>query len=109
MAEIRALGCLPQRVRGSEDDRVAERNLAKKLQHARIAGLLSADDEVELEGIGGAPRLDDAQELMEEIRALGRVPKQVRGTEHHQVAERNLAHKLFRKRVAKELTPAMES
>ena len=62
MAEIRASGRLPQYVRGSEDDRVAERNLAKRLQHARIAGLLSVDDEVELEGIGGAPRPDDAQQ-----------------------------------------------
>ena len=77
MAKICALGRLPQHVRGSEDDRVAERSLAKRLQIARIAGLLSADDEVELEGIGGALRPDDAQQLMEETRALGRVPQRV--------------------------------
>ena len=48
MEAIRAFAKVPQRVRGTSDAQVEERNLAYRLRNARRDGLLSAEDETEL-------------------------------------------------------------
>ena len=59
--------------------------------------------------VGDAPQLSKAAALMHEIRILGRLPKEIKGTSPAQTAERNLAKRLNRSRAAGRLTTEHEA
>ena len=116
MADVRTLGRVPKLIRGNDADQTAERNLAKRLRKARAAGRLTAEHEAELSSMdvqqpaGDAPQLANgeasqlAEDVMADVRTLGRVPKLVRGQDPEQIAERNLAQRLRHVRAAGRLT-----
>ncbi len=93
MADIRALGRVPKEVRGAEGD-VAERQLAVRLRRARGHKKLTDEQEAELATLGAAQPDANTNALMNEIRALGRIPRRVRGDGPEVVQERNLAKRL---------------
>ena len=67
----------------------------------------AAAQEEELAHLGEAIQLaDGSEQLMQEIRALGRVPKAVRGDAAAQASERQLALRLRRARDAGEASAA---
>ena len=131
--QIRHLGRLPREVRGPSEEQVAERRLAERLRRARRRKQLTPEQEAELQQIGGAaqPANDAAAELqqivgaaqpandgdaaqlanntavrlMQEIRDLGKLPKEVNGDNAEQVQERKLAKRLRLARRQKQLTP----
>ena len=71
LRDVRALGREPG---DSSSVDLAERNLANRLRRARKAGWLSHEQEAELERIRDASQLAAIQELMQQIRDLGRLP-----------------------------------
>ena len=71
LRDVRALGREP---RESSSVDLAERDLACRLRRARKAGWLSHEQEAELERIRDASQLAAIQELMQQIRDLGRLP-----------------------------------
>ena len=58
---------------------------------------------------GAIQRADKSERLLQDIRALGRVPREVRGSSEDAVQERNLAIKLRKARQAGRLSAAQES
>ena len=99
MADIRHLGGLPLRVRGEEPHKRAERNLADRFLRAQGKGIFTREQLQELDSLGdagGAPQPAAAEKLLDEIRALGRLPRRVRGTSEAQLTERNLADRMIR-------------
>ena len=113
--EIRASGRLPKRVQGTNAETTAERNLASRLRKARAAGRITAEQEAELAALreqGYASQLVDEQTiglLMQEIRAFGRLPQAVQGTDAERTAERNLAQRLRKARAAGRVTAEQEA
>ena len=82
MADIRALGYLPRMTQGLGD----EYALASDLRNAKVRGLLSESQLVELEQMPGSNPRDASQlaaerteTLMEEIGALGHLPRGTKG------------------------------
>ena len=74
------LGRVPHEVRGSSEADVQERNLGIRLRKARQAGLLSAAQESELAVLSDATQpAGTSEQLLQDIRAFGRVPHEVRG------------------------------
>ena len=105
--EIRVLGRVPRCVKGSSEPDKRERKLAHRLRSVRKAGNISADQEVELADLGDAPQLaDSSEEQLQEIRALGRVPRCVQGSSAAQVRERKLAWRLRSARKAGDISSA---
>ena len=107
MQEICELGRLPKRPQGAAPEQVAERSLQKRLYKARSGQKLTAEDEAELQQLGDAPQL--AEKLMQEIRELGRLPREVRASGPEQIEERRLAVRLRIARRQKMLTPDHEA
>ena len=71
---------VPLEVRGSSEADVQERNLGSRLRRARQAGLLSAAQESELAALSDATQpAGTSEQLLQDIRAFGRVPHEVRG------------------------------
>jgi len=98
---IRAFGKVPAAVRGSSEAQIAERRLEMRLRKARQENLLSAEHEAELASVDrDAAQLsrDPARQLIEAIRAFGKVPAAVRGSSEAQIAERSLAVRLRKAR-----------
>ena len=109
LEDIRAFGRVPQLVRGSSDAAKRERNLGSRLRKARQAGLLSAAQESELAVLSDATQpAGTSEQLLQDIRAFGRVPHEVRGSSEADVQERNLGGKLRRARQAGLLSAAQE-
>merc|ERR1711911_299608 len=107
LQDIRAFGRVPKSIRGSLELQVRERNLEKRLREAREAGRLSAAQEAELADLGDAIQLAGrTEQLLQDIRAFGRVPEKVRGSSEAQVRERNLARRLRKAREAGHLSAA---
>ena len=75
-----------------------------------MAGHLSAAQQSELDALDGrAADPNGTSQLMQDIRAFGRLPKEVRGSSEVQVQERNLAERLRKARVAGHLSAAQQS
>ena len=81
MAEVRAFGRRPKLVRSTSPESTAERNLAQRINKARVARRLTVEHEAELTAMdalqpaGDAPQLahDRATSVMHAIRAAGRL------------------------------------
>merc|ERR1711873_255437 len=86
-------------------------HLAERLRKAKQTGLLSAAEESELAELAGdAVQLaGTTQDLLQDIRAFGRIPKEVRGSSEAQLQERSLAQKLRKAKQAGRLSAAQES
>ena len=87
---------MARQVQGSSEEQVAERTLAKRLRNARRRKQLTPEQEAELQQFGDAAQFanDAAAGLMQEIRDLGKLPKEVPGVNAEQVHERKLAVRL---------------
>ena len=114
LQDIHAFGRVPKSIRGSSELQVRERNLEKRLRKAREAGHLSAAQEAELADLGDAIQLagtskQPSEQLLQDIRAFGRVPKSIRGSSELQVRERNLEKRLRKAREAGHLSAAQEA
>ncbi len=109
--DIRLCGRVPQSVRGSAEDQVRERNLAKRLHNAKASKLLTPECEAELQQIGDAPQLADdvAMRLKQDIRLFGRISRGIRGSAGDRVSERNLAKRLHNAKKDEKLTPTCEA
>jgi len=95
MNEIRSLGRLPLRVRGQEAHKRAERNLAARFIEAKGKGIFTREQLQELDSLGDAGGASQpADELMQEIRSFGRLPRRVRGDAEAQQSERDLAQRM---------------
>ena len=99
---------------GKENERcsLSERALAAKLRKARKAKLLSPEQEAELQALQArkfeqraAARIAKAEEVMQEVRDLGRYPKRTRRS----TVEGKLAIDVFTARRFKQFSPEQEA
>ena len=107
MEAIRTLGRLPKEIRTATKE---EQQLAMKLRDARRAGKLSKEEESELATMGAhdseLPTMSGNDSLMEDIRTLGRLPKESRQAPKD---EQQLAERLRRAKGAGKLSVEEES
>ena len=79
----------------------SERNFEKRFEKARQAGRLTAEHEAKLTAMDGdATQLAESAALMEDVRALGRLPQHVDDRSEAEIAERNGAKRLKKARCA---------
>ena len=103
MQQIRDFGRVPKLVRGEGAFELVERNLAQKLLRMRLAGRVLRKHEDELAKFDSYVASED---LMQQIRDLGRVPRHprlVKGEGEAEVAERSLFLKLKKLKSAGQL------
>jgi hypothetical protein len=111
MAKIRHLGRIPKRLANKDDQEARdEDNLARQLQRAWEANIFTGAEEAELDELieraserhtelKEAATREHAQEILCQIRQLGRIPKDLHTTEDHaSKEEEQLAPKLCRAR-----------
>ena len=102
----RDFGRLPKESAGRSP---AELSLVKKFRKARKANQFSPEEEVELQALQQAETKTEeekTEELMQQVRDLGRYPKENAG---RSLAERQLAEKIRRARKAKQFSPEQEA
>jgi hypothetical protein len=112
MLAIRAHVRVPQLRRGTDAANTAERNLAKRLDRARVGGHLAAEHQAELTAMDDASQLVEqpaGDGLMQEVLAFGRSPQENSGNDAASTAERNLSNRLRRARTAGHVTAEHET
>ena len=93
---MHAFGRVPKSVKGSSEAEVRERKLAHRFKNAKSLRRGSAAEKNEVAGLGDAIQLAERMEqLMHDIRSLGRVPKRVHGNSEADVRERNVERRLL--------------
>ena len=108
---------MPKEVKVSDPEHVPERKLAWRLRKARNGGHLTAELEAEFSAMdvevapGDDPELAYTciAQLMQDIRSLGRLPKEVKGSAAEHAPERKLAKRLRKARNGGQLTAEHEA
>ena len=107
LLDFRAFGQIPNRVQGGDLETSTERSLLNRFQKTTAGGRFTAEYVSDLAAMLDQLVQGDDQ-LMQDLRAFGRVPKRMHCTDHQTVAERNLA-KRFRKARAGGVSPQSTS
>ena len=99
LLDIRDVGRMPRRVQGGDSETAVEHSLSNRFRKARAVGRFIFEHEAALAALL-AWLLQEHDQLMEDLCAFGRVPKEVKGSGPAEAAERGLAGRFRRARAS---------